>query len=185
MTQEQSKACASFHNAGPTQVLPFKEERTLKGLSSQTLTSKQAEEFPEKLDDLAKDIWDLMAQDVSEDPLSWESARTSGTAPQWKPPQAPEELEPPVSYHHDLDTLVTETPVESTKTYPGLPVSHRARRVLQHIAFGKEADKSSTLSGCVHLPKSDYKTCAKYSLALSSQEEQILGHRQPMKAGKL
>ena len=182
MTQEQSKACASFDNAGPTQVLPFKEGRTLKGLSSQTLTSKQAEEFPEKLDDLAKDIWDLMAQDVSEDPLSWESARTSGTAPQWKPPQAPEELEPPVSYHHDLDTLVTETPVE---TYPGLPVSHRARRVLQHIAFGKEADKSSTLSGCVHLPKSDYKTCAKYSLALSSQEEQILGHRQPMKAGKL
>ena len=37
--------------------------------------------------------------------------------------------------------------MESTKTYTGLPVSHRARRVLQHVAFDKEADKSSTLSG--------------------------------------
>ena len=76
MSKEQSKACASFHNTGPTKVLPFKEGRSLAGLSSQTLTSKQAEEFPEKLDDLAKDIWDQMALDVSEDPQSWESARS-------------------------------------------------------------------------------------------------------------
>ena len=185
MTQEQRKACASFHNTAPTQVLPFKEGRSLKELSSQTLTSKQAEEFPDKLDDLAKDIWARMAQDVSDDPQSWESARTPGTAPAWKPPQAPEESEIPDSYHHDLDTLVTETPVESTKTYTGLPVSHRARRVLQHVAFGKDADKSSTLSRCVHLPKSDFKTCSQYSLTVSPQEEQILGHKQPVKAGKL
>ena len=185
MSQEQSKACASFHNTGPTKVLPFKEGRSLTGLSSQTLTSKQAEEFPEKLDDLAKDIWERMALDVSDDPMSWESARTPGTAPSWRTPQAPEDSDRSVSYHHDLDSLVTETPVESTKVYTGLPVSHRARRVLQHVAFGKEAEKSSTLSGCVHLPKSDYKTCAKYSLTVSPQEEQILGHKQPVKAGKL
>ena len=127
----------------------------------------------------------IECQDVSKNPRDWESARTPGTAPQWNLPAEQEEPEVPASYHYDLDAMVTETPVESTKTYTGIPVSNRAPRVLQHVAFGKEADKSSTLSGCVHLPKSDFKTCARYSLALSAQEEQILGQKQPIKAGKL
>ena len=185
MPQEQSQACRSFHNSCPIEVLPFKEGRSLSELSSQVLSSKQAQEFPDKMDDLAKEIWDRMAQDVSEDPLSWESAATPGTAPGWNLPAEPDEPRCPQSYHHDLDKLVTDTPVESTKTYTGLPASHRARRVLQHVAFGKEADKPSTLSACVHLPKADYKTLAKYSLSVTAQEEKILGQRQPIKAGKL
>ena len=185
MTKEQVAACQTYHQSCPTKVLPFKEGRSVSELSSHTLSSRQAQEFPDKMDDLAKEIWDRMSQDVSDNPRDWESARTPGTAPQWNLPAEQEEPEVPASYHYDLDAMVTETPVESTKTYTGIPVSNRARRVLQHVAFGKEADKSSTLSNCVHLPKSDFKTCARYSLALSAQEEQILGQKQPIKAGKL
>ena len=152
---------------------PIRKGKPLSELSSQ-MTSELRTGYADRMEVMANNIRERMSRDIVPPGVKPKAGKVPSY---WK---VTKETKDP-SMEEDLEALggkVVPPTEPSTKVRTGLPVTDRAKVLLQKVGYSQQAGRVSDLAFSVNLYKEHFKQCADYNLKFAQHEAEVLSAEQ-------